>query len=110
MNKRKLFLGFRFFGGRHTTWGNGLGTAGELVGFCSKKDLIKWLYEEELSAPCGLGGGERISVDRKEANRLCRFSVKYFEEHLDFLRADEEHLRYDEEHYSVNYYEELLDF
>lgn len=90
MSKRKLFLGFRFFGGRHTTWGNSSAIAGRLVGFFSKKDLINWLDEEKISEPCGVGGSERIGVSRKEAIRLCRISGKCFEELLDGLRFDEE--------------------
>lgn len=89
MNERKLFLGFRFFGGRHTRWANSCAIDGELVGFFSRKDLIKWLDGEKIGEPCGLDGGERINVTRQEAMELTRCYGKYMEELLTKLRFAE---------------------
>lgn len=72
----KCFYGFRWFGKRgFTTWASGgsgrnFGEAGELCVFFDRTERSKWVARENLSAPCGCGGGERDCVTRKEALRL----------------------------------------
>ena len=66
----KVYYGFRYLSGRNTTYADSGKIAGELVAFHSHALLKKWLREERLSAPCGLGGGERVHVTRSEAIKL----------------------------------------
>ena len=86
------YLGFRFDSGRKTTTGEAhpitgrYDRAGDLVGFDTQKELEEWISEEKLSAPCGLDGGERIAVSKREARKLrLGCTVEDFENEIDFL-------------------------
>lgn len=76
LKKKRLYLAFRYFSGRNTTTGEPnprtgfYSNAGSLCGFYSIADRRDWIFEERLSKPCGLGGGERIPVTIKEARSL----------------------------------------
>lgn len=88
----KLFYGFRFYSGKNTTIDSPNkitgrhSIAGEAAVFKSKQELCDWLAKEKLSSPCGLGGGERISVTKKELRKLqLGISVDDFEELLKMM-------------------------
>lgn len=95
----KKYYGIRYWSGRSTTTGTPnpitgrMSKAVDIEVFRSKKDRDEWLRNEKLSAPCGLGGGERIAATKK----LCRqhrlgCSVEDFE--LDLICS--ENMNYEE--------------
>lgn len=91
----RFFWGFRFYGNRRTTYGianlrtGRCDIAGELQAFASKRDLNNWLSEENMSAPCGCDGGERIQVTLLQARKLrSGCTTCEFHEELDCLRKE----------------------
>ena len=87
----KKFYGIRFLGGNRTCT---TGTANEKTGnysiaheiqvFHSQIELDNWIYNENLYAPSGLNGGERISVNKQECRKLnLGISVEEFEAELE---------------------------
>ena len=86
------YYGFRYYSGRDSTWANTGRIAGELEIFQSLPSLKNWLDDENLCNPCGLGGGERIRVSRKEAIKL--IGKEEFERRIDFIGLDERMANY----------------
>ena len=95
----KKFYGIRYYGGNRTCT---TGTPNKKTGrmsiaagievFRSVADRNHWLDDEKLSAPCGCGGGERITATKK----MCRsvslgLSVEAFEDWLANKEAVEYH-------------------
>jgi hypothetical protein len=74
--KMRKYYGFRFYSGYHTTIGNPNANtgwrsiAGETVAFDSLDSLNEWIMKENISQPCGLGGGIRERVSRKKIREL----------------------------------------
>lgn len=90
-----MYYGIRFFGGRFTTTGTpNLQTghysiACDIQVFRSKEDRDEWVSNEDLYAPSGLGGGERIAATKKQC-RDCRLgsSIADFEAILNNAELD----------------------
>jgi hypothetical protein len=89
--KRK-FYAIRFLGGNRTcTTGDPHPLTGRMSIACENKvfrtseDRNKWIYKENLYAPCGCGGGERIKCTKKYLrSKNLGMSVEDFNEDLEY--------------------------
>ena len=95
----RKFYGVRFLGGNRTCT---TGTPHEITGnmsiacdvqiFRSRAERDAWLKKQELSAPTGANGGERIAAKKIEVRKYkLGNSMEAFEEELGMI----EMLRYD---------------
>lgn len=90
---QKYFYGFRYFSKGNTTTGEpnkvtgNFSIAGELVVFIHRESLRNWLANEKLSTPSGLGGGERVTINKKRARQLdLGTSLEDYNFHLECLQ------------------------
>lgn len=91
----KKYYGFRYYSNRSCTYGSPnpktgrYSIAGDVQVFRTEEDLTEWIDGEKLSAPCGLGGGERVRVSLKKARSLqLGMSTAEFEEMLNGSEFD----------------------
>lgn len=96
----KKFYGVRFLGGNRTcttgtpneTTGN-LSVACDVQVFRSISDRNAWVNRQDMYAPTGANGGERIAATKEYCRRLRQGdTVELFEEELEMA----EMLRYDD--------------
>ena len=96
----KKYYGVRFLGGNRTCT---TGTPNEITGnmsiacdvqvFRSRADRDAWVNNEDLYAPTGANGGERIAATKTECRRLRQGNtVEAFEEELEMAEMS----RYDD--------------
>jgi hypothetical protein len=98
------YYGIRYLGGNRTcTTGSPNPITGrysravDVQVFRSRTDRDNWVNAEKLSAPCGLGGGERIAATKQDCRKCCLgMSVEEF--NLMLETAEDE--RYDTTDYS----------
>ena len=86
----KKYYGVRFHGGNRTcTTGEPnektgkMSLAVSIEKFNTKTDLEKWLDAEDRCKPTGLGGGERMQINKNEIRQYCLgMSIENFNEYI----------------------------
>jgi len=93
----KYYYGFRFYSGRNCTTGDAnprtgrMSKAGEAVAFLSLSALQNWIDREDLSKPCGCGGGKRIVFPKTALRKLyLGETIAEFEDIIENLKFDAE--------------------
>lgn len=92
----RKYYGIRFHGGNRTcTTGEPNPNTGRMSIACSahvfnsRNDLEKWIDEENLCNPSGLGGGERIAVSKSNLRDYCLgMTIENYNEYLMYLEME----------------------